>query len=51
MTAALAREQFPVLVANPGVVYLDSAATAQKPRRVIDAVTAELAVVSARLVS
>jgi cysteine desulfurase/selenocysteine lyase len=43
MTAALVREQFPALVANPGIVYLDSAATAQKPQRVIDAVTAELA--------
>ncbi len=42
MIAALVREQFPALVANPGIVYLDSAATAQKPRRVIDAVTAEL---------
>ena len=43
MTAALMREQFPALMANPGIVYLDSAATAQKPQRVIDAVTAELA--------
>lgn len=40
---ALAREQFPALMADPGVVYLDSAATTQKPRPVIDAVTAELA--------
>jgi cysteine desulfurase / selenocysteine lyase len=40
---ALAREQFPVLTANPGVVYLDSAATTQKPQSVIDAVTAGLA--------
>jgi cysteine desulfurase / selenocysteine lyase len=40
---ALAREQFPALTADPGVVYLDSAATTQKPRAVIDAVTAELA--------
>jgi len=39
---ALARDQFPALVAEPGVVYLDSAATTQKPRSVIDAVTAEL---------
>ena len=40
---ALAREQFPALTADPGVVYLDSAATAQKPRSVIDAATAALA--------
>ncbi len=39
---ALAREQFPALTADPGVVYLDSAATTQKPRPVIDAVTAAL---------
>jgi len=43
MTASLAREQFPALVANPGIVYLDSAATAAKPQRVVDAVTAQLA--------
>jgi len=43
MTAALVREQFPALMADPGIVYLDSAATSQKPQRVIDAVTAELA--------
>ena len=42
MLAALARDQFPALLAEPGVVYLDSAATTQKPRRVIEAVTAEL---------
>ena len=40
---ALAREQFPALAADPAVVYLDSAATTQKPRTVIDAVTASLA--------
>jgi len=40
---ALAREQFPALTADPSVVYLDSAATTQKPRPVIDAVTAALA--------
>ncbi len=39
---ALAREQFPALTADPGVVYLDSAATTQKPRPVIEAVTAAL---------
>ena len=43
MTVPLAKEQFPALVANPGIVYLDSAATAQKPQRVMDAVTAQLA--------
>jgi cysteine desulfurase / selenocysteine lyase len=41
MIEALARDEFPALVADPGIVYLDSAATTQKPRRVIDAVTAE----------
>ena len=45
--AALARDEFPALLAEPGVVYLDSAATTQKPRRVIDAVTAELAAATA----
>jgi hypothetical protein len=40
---ALAREQFPALTADPEIVYLDSAATTQKPRPVSDAVTAELA--------
>ncbi len=45
--AALARDQFPALLADPGVVYLDSAATTQKPQRVIDAVTAELAAATA----
>ncbi len=47
MIPALAREQFPALTANPGVVYLDSAATTQKPQAVIDAVTAALAVQTA----
>lgn len=40
---ALAREQFPALAAGPGVVYLDSAATTQKPQRVIGVVAAALA--------
>ena len=31
------REDFPLLVANPGLHYLDSAATTQKPKRVLDA--------------
>ena len=30
------RDEFPVFAANPGLVYLDSAATSQKPQRVID---------------
>ena len=44
---ALAREQFPALTANPEVAYLDSAATTQKPRQVINAVAAALAVQTA----
>lgn len=36
------RAQFPLLRNNPGVAYLDSAATAQKPQAVLDAVTAYL---------
>ncbi|WP_327065320.1 aminotransferase class V-fold PLP-dependent enzyme [Kitasatospora sp. NBC_01250] len=32
------REQFPIIVANPGLAYLDSAATAQKPQAVLTAV-------------
>ena len=32
------RAQFPILAAHPGVAYLDSAATAQKPQPVLDAV-------------
>ncbi|MBU2663411.1 aminotransferase class V-fold PLP-dependent enzyme [Actinoplanes bogorensis] len=36
------RSQFPMLMANPGVAYLDSAATAQKPQAVLDAVMAYL---------
>ncbi len=31
------RAQFPIITANPGTAYLDSAATAQKPQRVLDA--------------
>ncbi len=31
------REDFPLLAANPGLHYLDSAATSQKPRAVLDA--------------
>ncbi|MBQ1090030.1 aminotransferase class V-fold PLP-dependent enzyme [Streptomyces sp. B93] len=32
------REQFPILTAHPDLAYLDSAATSQKPRAVLDAV-------------
>ncbi|GAA0479274.1 cysteine desulfurase [Paractinoplanes deccanensis] len=32
------RAQFPQIVAHPGVAYLDSAATSQKPQAVLDAV-------------
>jgi cysteine desulfurase/selenocysteine lyase len=32
------RQQFPIVTANPGLAYLDSAATAQKPQPVLDAV-------------
>lgn len=40
-THALApRADFPLLAARPGLVYLDSAATSQKPRAVLDAITA-----------
>ncbi|MYU33813.1 aminotransferase class V-fold PLP-dependent enzyme [Streptomyces sp. SID8358] len=35
---ALARAQFPILTADPELVYLDSAATSQKPQAVLDAV-------------
>ncbi|MDI6101694.1 aminotransferase class V-fold PLP-dependent enzyme [Actinoplanes sp. NEAU-A12] len=33
------REQFPIIAGDPDLAYLDSAATAQKPRAVLDAVT------------
>ncbi|MEC3993197.1 aminotransferase class V-fold PLP-dependent enzyme [Actinacidiphila sp. DG2A-62] len=36
------RRQFPILAADPGTAYLDSAATAQKPQAVLDAVTSYL---------
>lgn len=35
--ALVPRSDFPLLASNPGLVYLDSAATAQKPRAVLDA--------------
>lgn len=34
------RSDFPLLAGQPGLVYLDSAATSQKPRAVLDAITA-----------
>ena len=34
------RSDFPLLAANPELVYLDTAATSQKPRAVLDAMTA-----------
>jgi len=34
------RRDFPILAANPGLFYLDSAATSQKPRAVLDAMRA-----------
>ena len=33
------RSDFPLLAANPGLHYLDSAATSQKPRQVLEAIT------------
>ena len=33
------RSDFPLLARQPGLVYLDSAATSQKPRAVLDAIT------------
>src|SRR6476661_8974340 len=33
------REDFPLLASNPDLHYLDSAATSQKPRSVLDAMT------------
>jgi cysteine desulfurase/selenocysteine lyase len=38
MMSALPRTEFPLLAASPRLVYLDSAATTQKPRAVIDAI-------------
>ncbi len=37
--ALVGREQFPLLRSNPGLVYLDSASSAQKPGLVIDRLT------------
>ena len=33
------KSDFPLLAANPSLHYLDSAATSQKPRAVLDAIT------------
>ncbi|MFJ3996078.1 aminotransferase class V-fold PLP-dependent enzyme [Streptomyces parvus] len=38
-----AREQFPIVTAHPELAYLDSAATSQKPRAVLEAVQTYLA--------
>jgi cysteine desulfurase/selenocysteine lyase len=38
MTALADRRDFPLLAGHPDLVYLDSAATTQKPRAVIDAI-------------
>jgi cysteine desulfurase/selenocysteine lyase len=40
MTPLVDRREFPLLAANPELVYLDSAATTQKPRVVLDAIRA-----------
>lgn len=39
LDALAPRSDFPLLAANPAMHYLDSAATAQKPRAVLDALT------------
>ncbi|GAA2326178.1 aminotransferase class V-fold PLP-dependent enzyme [Streptomyces cuspidosporus] len=44
---ALARAQFPILTAHPELVYLDSAATSQKPQAVLDAVQTYLTTTNA----
>ena len=38
MMSALPRSDFPLLAASPRLIYLDSAATTQKPRAVLDAI-------------
>src|SRR5919201_1984054 len=40
MPAPARRSDFPLLARNPRLIYLDSAATTQKPRAVLDAMTA-----------
>jgi cysteine desulfurase/selenocysteine lyase len=37
MDLSALREDFPLIAKNPHLVYLDSAATSQKPKRVIEA--------------
>jgi cysteine desulfurase/selenocysteine lyase len=39
VSALAPRADFPLLAAEPSLIYLDSAATAQKPRAVLDAIT------------
>ena len=41
MKSLVDRADFPLLAAEPELVYLDSAATSQKPRAVIEAITAQ----------
>ena len=41
------RSDFPLLAGQPGLVYLDSAATSQKPRAVLDAITAYYTTINA----
>jgi cysteine desulfurase/selenocysteine lyase len=41
------RAQFPIITAHPGLAYLDSAATAQKPQAVLDAVQTYLTTTNA----
>ncbi|MFD3745417.1 aminotransferase class V-fold PLP-dependent enzyme [Nocardia sp. NPDC058633] len=43
------RAQFPIITANPGSAYLDSAATTQKPAAVLDAVTEFLTTTNANV--
>ena len=38
MMSALPRSEFPLLAASPRLAYLDSAATTQKPRAVLEAI-------------
>ena len=33
------KKDFPIFETNPGLIYLDSASTAQKPRHVIDGIS------------
>ena len=41
------RSDFPLLAGRPGLVYLDSAATSQKPRMVLDAIRAYYSTINA----